>query len=116
MTAYFKVRHFLLQQIDSAIFVTGNAIILWLTWADPKGGGWWARPLFFTHREGHGAMVRARGFVNVVRFRIPSSAGFSEKYHVSPLSILGHCFNVVSLGKALNPQMLHLTQVEMSTW
>ena len=26
-----------------------------------------------------------------VRFRIPVGAGFSEKYHVSPLSILGHC-------------------------
>ena len=41
------------------------------------------------------------------RFRIPLGAGFSEKYHVSPLSILGHVFDVVSLGKALNPQMLH---------
>ena len=39
----------------------------------------------------------------VVRFRIPLGAGFSEKYHVFPLSILGHCFYVVSLGKALNP-------------
>ena len=26
-----------------------------------------------------------------VRFRIPLGAGISEKYHVSPLSILGHC-------------------------
>ena len=26
-----------------------------------------------------------------VRFRIPLGAGFSEKYHVFPLSILGHC-------------------------
>ena len=51
-----------------------------------------------------------------VRFRIPLGAGFSEKYNVSPLSILGHCFDVVSLGKALNPQMLHLTQVKTSTW
>ena len=50
-----------------------------------------------------------------VRFQIPLRAGFSEKYHVSPLSILGHCFDVVSLGKALNAQILHLTQVEMST-
>ena len=38
-----------------------------------------------------------------VRFRIPLGAGFSEKYHVSPLSILGHCYDVVSLGKALHP-------------
>ena len=51
-----------------------------------------------------------------VRFQIPLDAGFSEKYHVSSLSILGHCFDVVSLGKALNPQMLHLTEVNMSTW
>ena len=26
-----------------------------------------------------------------VRSRIPLGVGFSEKYHVSPLSILGHC-------------------------
>ena len=49
------------------------------------------------------------------RFRIRLLAGFSEKNHGSPLSILGHCFDVVSLGKALHPQMLHLTQGEMST-
>ena len=42
-----------------------------------------------------------------VRFRIPLGAGFSGKYHVSPLSILGHCFDIVSLGKALSPEMLH---------
>ena len=52
--------------------------------------------------------------LSAVRFRIPLDAGFSEKDHVSPLSILGHCFDAVSLGKAL--QMLHLTQVKMSTW
>ena len=46
-----------------------------------------------------------------VRFRIPLGAGFSEKYHVSPLSILGHYFDVASLGKILYPHMLHLTQV-----
>ena len=51
-----------------------------------------------------------------VRFRITLGAGFSEKYHVSPLSILGDCSDVVSLGKALSPEMLHLTQVKMSTW
>ena len=54
--------------------------------------------------------------LSFVRFRILLDAVFSEIYHVSPLSILGHCFNVVSLGKALHPQMLHLTQVKMSTW
>ena len=52
----------------------------------------------------------------VVRFRIPLGAGFPEKYHVSPLSILGNCFDVVSLDKALNPKILHLTQMKMSTW
>ena len=49
----------------------------------------------------------------VVRFQILRGAAFSEKYHVSPLSILG---DGVSLGKTLHSQMLHLTQVEMSTW
>ena len=38
-----------------------------------------------------------------VRFRIPLNAGFSEKYYVSPLSILGHYFDVASLGKTLYP-------------
>ena len=51
-----------------------------------------------------------------VQFRILLSAGFSDKYIVSPLSLLGHCFDVVSLGKALNLQMLQLTPVKMSTW
>ena len=32
-----------------------------------------------------------------VRLRIPLGAGFSEKYHVSPLSMLGHYLDVVSL-------------------
>ena len=55
--------------------------------------------------------IRKKKKMPAVRFRIPLGAGFSEKYHVSPLSILGHCFDVVSFGKSLNPQMLHLTQV-----
>ena len=46
-----------------------------------------------------------------VRFQIPLGAGFSEKYHVSPLSILGHYFDGVSLDKAIYPHMLHLAQV-----
>ena len=46
-----------------------------------------------------------------VRFRIPLGGGLSEKYHVSPLSILGHYLDVLSLSKALYPHMLHLTQV-----
>ena len=61
----------------------------------------------------HGALPMS---LPAVRFRIPLGAGFSEKCHVSPLSILGHCFDVVSLDKAPNPQMLHSTQVKMSTW
>ena len=40
---------------------------------------------------------------------------FQRKIMFPPLSILGNCFDVVSLGKALHPQMLHLTQVKMST-
>ena len=62
-------------------------------------------------------MVRAWPMsLPAVRFRIPLGAEFSEKYHISPLSNLGHCYDVVSSGKALHPQMLHLTQVKISTW
>ena len=46
-----------------------------------------------------------------VRFRRPLGVGFSEKYHISPFSILVHYFDVVSLGKALYPHILHLTHV-----
>ena len=35
----------------------------------------------------------------VVRFLTMLGTGFSEKCHVSPLSILGHCFDVVSWDK-----------------
>ena len=41
-----------------------------------------------------------------VRFRIPLGAGISEKFLVSPLSIMGHCFDV------LNSETLHLTENE----
>ena len=37
--------------------------------------------------------------------------GFSDKYHVSPLSMLGHCFDVLSMGKALFPAILNLIQL-----
>ena len=47
----------------------------------------------------------------VVRFRTPLGAELSDKYHVSPFSIFGYCFDVVSVGKALYPYMLHLTYV-----
>ena len=46
-----------------------------------------------------------------VGFRTPLGAGLSEKYQGYTFSILGHCFDVVSLGKALDPHMLHLTQL-----
>ena len=39
------------------------------------------------NREGRGAMARARSFTNV-----------TEKYHVSPLSILVHYFDVLGQG------------------
>ena len=45
-------------------------------------------------RDGHGMDMP------LVRFRTPLGPGFSEKYYISPLSILGHCVDVVSLGKA----------------
>ena len=44
--------------------------------------------------------------LSVVRFRTPLGAGLSEKCNVSPLSILGHCLDAVSLGKALYHQIL----------
>ena len=59
----------------------------------------------------HGALSMS---LSAVGFRISFGAGFSEKYHVSPLLILKHWFDVVSLGKELYPQMLHLTLVKMS--
>ena len=52
--------------------------------------------------------------LRAVLCQIPLGAGFLKKHHVSPLSILGHYFNVVTLGKTLHPHMLHLTQVSMS--
>ena len=62
-------------------------------------------------------MVRTWSLVNVAACRVVSlGAVFLEKYHVSPLSIKEHCFDVVSLGKVPNPKMLHLTRVKMSTW
>ena len=70
-------------------------------------------------REGHGAMLRAWLLpmsLPAVRFLTTLGAGFSEKFYISTLSILGYCFDVVSLGKALYRQMLHLTQVKMSAW
>ena len=51
----------------------------------------------------------------VVRFRTSIGEEFSDKCHVSPLSILEHCCDVVSLDKAPHHQILHLTQVKMSS-
>ena len=71
------------------------------------------RPIRSLER-GRGAIVKALSFANVTACRAvsnPLGAGFSEKYHVSPLSILRHYFDVVALGNALYPYMLHLTQV-----
>ena len=81
-------------------------------------------PCIFTLKRDVEKWLGSRSFVNVTAcrvFRIPLGAGFAEKYNVSPLRlstclILGHCFDVVSLGKSLNPKMLHLTQAKMSTW
>ena len=56
----------------------------------------------------HGALSMS---MTAVRFRIRLVQDFLG--NISPLSMLGHCFDVVSLGTALNPQMLHL---KMSTW
>ena len=50
-----------------------------------------------------------------VQCRIPLGAGFSERYHVSSLSILGHCKDVVSLGKALHPGRTEMTMCTISS-
>ena len=39
--------------------------------------------------------------LSAVRLKTPLSVGFSDKYVVSPLSVLGHCFDVVSLENTL---------------
>ena len=54
-------------------------------------------------------MARARSFANVAA--CCAGAGFSAKYHVSLLSIFGHYFDVVSMGKTLYPHMLHMLYV-----
>ena len=54
-------------------------------------------------REGRGAMVRAWRFalsLPAVRFQTPLGPAFSEK-KIPPLSMLGHFYDAVSLGKAL---------------
>ena len=64
-------------------------------------------------------MAEAWRFADVAACcEVSSPAGcriFRELYNVFP-SILGHYLDVVFLGKAFHPQMLHLTQVKMSTW
>ena len=62
-------------------------------------------------REVHGAMVRAWHSADVAACRAVSitlGAGFSEKYHISPLPILGHCQWCV-LGQDTSPSnaLLH---------
>ena len=57
-------------------------------------------------------MVRAQSFVDVAAcmpYGFESRLVEDFQRNVPPLSILEHCFDVLSLGKALNPQMLHLT-------
>ena len=65
-------------------------------------------------REGRGAVVRAWRFAMsliAVRFQTPLGAGFSEKYHVFPFSMLKHCSDVVSLSKALYPHVCFFTNI-----
>ena len=70
-------------------------------------------------REGHGAMVRAWRSADVAVCRAVSNPVwcriFREISCFSPLNI-GTLLNVLCFGKALHPQMLHLTQVKMCTW
>ena len=69
--------------------------------------------------NGRGVMVRAWSFVNATACRAISNPAWCMIFRgilCFTLSTLGHYFDVVSVGKALPPQMFHLTQVEMSTW
>ena len=59
-------------------------------------------------------MVRVRSSVEVTACRVVSNLAWCMIFR--EISILRHCFDVVSLGKALNPHMLYLTHVIMSTW
>ena len=54
--------------------------------------------------------------LSVVPFRIPLGSWFAEKYHASVLSILGHYFDVVSLGKALTLKCFTWLRRKMSIW
>ena len=71
---------------------------------------WFLSGLSTKLKEGRGTMVeRGPLFMSLpaLWFRIPIGTEFSMKYNVSPLSILGNCFDVVSLGKVLHPQVLY---------
>ena len=86
--------------------LTGGVNIAWkLDWRN-------IQILILTRREGYDAMARARGFANVTACRVVSNPAlcriFRRKLCFSPLNI-GHYFDVVFLGKALYPHMLHLT-------
>ena len=64
-------------------------------------------------------MVRAWRFADVAACRAVSNpAGFRIFGEISYFFLLnlGTFFDVVSLSKALHFEMLHLTQVKMSTW
>ena len=50
-----------------------------------------------------------------VRFRTRLVQEFRRNIIFFALNLL-HCFVFGSLGKTLQPQMLHLIQVKMSTW
>ena len=57
-------------------------------------------------REGRGAMARARSSANVTACRAvsnPARCRIFKKYHVSPLSILGHYFRCCDLGQGTLP-------------
>ena len=64
-------------------------------------------------------MVRAQCFVNVVvchAISNPAWCSIIRDTSCFSFSILGRCFVIVFLGKALNRQIHHLTQVKISTW
>ena len=59
----------------------------------------------------HSTMVKCRCLP--CGFEPPLVQDFLEKYHIPPLLILRHCFDVVFLGEALHSQMLRLPLVKM---
>ena len=71
-------------------------------WPDVADGGptsnqHWIKLMFSMNKRDVEQWLERGVLLSAVLFRTPFGAGFSDKYHVSPLSILRHCFDVGSL-------------------